>query len=210
MKRAVLAIGVLAVFLSGCGKLKTEHVTKVIVKDLPLQDQEKMLDEYVGRSAWTRMPLDDLTERETAGEPKKKIIPIDTRIKIVDLNFAFSGAVMVEDPKRRRIVIGLDVERPLSIEKIEARLADMMWFQSPMLRHVDYIRMWGTKTARAVVNHEVFIGMSKEAVLESWGIPTTVNTNEIGDKKEEQWVYKLPLKSKYVYIIDEKVSKWED
>jgi hypothetical protein len=122
----------------------------------------------------------------------------------------YRGSVTVEDSKRRYIVAGLDCERPLSVEKIEASLADMMWFRSPLLRHVDYIRKWGTKTARAVVNHEVFIGMPSEAAIESWGIPTTVRTSDIGDTTEEQWVYKLPLKSKYIYIKEGKVTKWEN
>jgi len=210
MKRALVALGVLAVFLTGCSKLKTENIKRVIVKDIPLEEQNRLLDEYVGRSAWARMELDDLTERVVQGEPKKKIIPQDGRVEIIDLNFAHNGAVTVEDKKRRFIVVGLHIERPLTPDKIEARMADMMWFQSPLLRHVDYIRLWGSRTARAVVNHEVFIGMPKEAALESWGIPTTVNTNEIGDKKEEQWVYKQTLKSKYVYVVGGKVTKWED
>ena len=61
-----------------------------------------------------------------------------------------------------------------------------------------------------MVNHEVFIGMPVDAALESWGIPTTVNVNEIGGKNEEQWVYKQPLKSRYVYVVGGKVTKWED
>jgi hypothetical protein len=99
---------------------------------------------------------------------------------------------------------------PLTSEKIEDKLSELMWFQDPLLRHVDYIREWGSRTARAVVNHEVFIGMPREAALESWGPPTKVNYSEIGGKKEEQWVYKGALKSKYIYIVENKVTKWED
>jgi hypothetical protein len=210
MNKVVVAVGVLAVLLVGCGKLKTESVRRVIIKDIPLEEQNMLLDKYVGRSAWTRTRIEDLTERQVQGEPKKKVIPIDTRVEIVDLNFVYSGSVTMEDSKRRFIVAGLDCEKPLSVDKIEARLADMMWFQSPLLRQVDYIRKWGTKTARAVVNHEVFIGMQSEAALESWGIPSTVRTSPIGDTIEEQWVYKQPLKSKYIYIKEGKVTKWED
>ncbi len=213
MNKVVVAVGVFAVLtglIAGCGKLRTDTVKRVIVKDIPLQDQNMLLEKYIGRSAWTRMPIEDLTERQVQGEPKKKVIPIDTRLKIVDLNFVYNGSVTVEDSKRRYIVAGLNCERPLSVERIEASLADMMWFQSPLLRHVDYIRKWGTKTARAVVNHEVFIGMPGEAALESWGIPTKVRTSDIGDTTEEQWVYKMPLKSKYIYIKEGKVTKWEN
>jgi len=210
INKVVVAVGVFAVLLAGCGKLRTENVKRIIVKDIPLEEQNMLLEKYVGRSAWARMPIEDLTERQVDNEPKKKVIPIDSRVEIVDLNFVYNGSVTIEDSKRRYIVAGLHCEKPLSVEKIEARLADMMWFQSPLLRHVDYIRMWGTRTARAVVNHEVFIGMQSEAAIESWGIPTTVRTSDIGDTTEEQWVYKMPLKSRYIYIKEGKVTKWED
>jgi hypothetical protein len=200
----------LAVILTGCSKIKTSKVTGAISKDVALEKQQMMREKYVGRDAWTRMTLEDLTERETPGEPKKKVIPRDTRVEIVDLNFAYNGAVTVHDPKKRKIVVALNVERPLTVEKIEASLDDMMWFESPLLRHVEYIQRWGTKTARAVVNHEVFIGMPEDAALESWGIPTAVNVNEIGGRNEEQWVYKQPLKSRYIYVVGGKVTKWED
>ena len=73
---------------------------------------------------------------------------------------------------------------------------ELFWFKDPVLRHVDYIRKWGSKTARAVVNHEVFIGMSAEAAKESWGVPATVNMNEIGGKVNEQWVYPTGKKNR--------------
>jgi len=210
MKRILVAIAVCTVAVTGCSNFGGDKVARVINKDIPLEEQQALLDKYVGKSAWTRMPINDLTERETQGEPKKKVIPIDTKISIVDLNFVYSGSVTLEDAKRRYIVAGLDVEEPLSVEKIEARLADMMWFKSPMLRHVDYIRKWGTKTARAVVNHEVFVGMAADAAQESWGIPSTIRESDIGDIKEYQWVYKMTLKSKYIYIKEGIVTKWEN
>lgn len=211
MKRLFVAIGVLAAVSTGCSGIKgVPNVKHVIIKDIPLEEQQMLLEKYRGRVAWTRGLLEDLTEREVPGEPKKRIIPRDTKIKIVDLNFAYNGAITVHDPKRRKIVHGLDIERPLSVEKIEDKLDEILWFKSPMLRHVDYIRMWGKRTARAVRNHEVFIGMPEEAALESWGIPTKINTNEIGGRREEQWVYKQPLRSKYIYISGGKVTKWEE
>lgn len=214
MRKLVIGTVVVMALLAGCSQVKkVTKVTEVISKDIDLEDQEAMLKEYVGKHAWTRGTIEDLTEKETPGEPKKQIIPRDSKVEIIDLNFAYSGAVTVDDlrsRRKRRIVAGLDVERPLTVEKIEERLHELFWFDDPTTRHVAYIRKWGKKTARAVVNHEVFIGMDREAALESWGIPTKVNTNEIGGKTEEQWVYKEPTRSKYIYILDDIVSKWEE
>lgn len=210
MKKLIAPFGILMLVLAGCSSTGVNKVRNVIVKDLPLEDQQMLREKYIGQIAWTRVVLEDLAERETPGEPKKHVAPRDTKVEIIDLNFAYNGAVTVLDPRRRKIVHGLEIERPLSVEKFDERMDDILWFKSPMLRHVDYIRSWGKRTARAVREHEVFIGMPREAALESWGIPTKINTNEIGGKNEEQWVYKEPRKSRYIYIIDGKVTKWED
>jgi hypothetical protein len=211
MKRTLLVVGVLAASLTACSKIKTSDVKGVIVKDVPLEDQLSLREKYIGRIAWARMSLEDLTEKEPVpGEARKRTVPLDGKITIVDLNFAFKGSVTMEDHKHRKIVIGLNVERPLAAKKMEARLTDIMWFKDPMLRHVEYIRRWGTKTARAVVSHEVFVGMPAEAALEAWGLPATVDTSQVGDIKGERWVYKQTLKNKHIYISEGKVTKWED
>jgi len=178
-------------------------VKKVVVKDIPLEDQEAITKEYKDRSAWTRGVLEDMGD---AGS-----VPRDTKVKIVDVGMFYNGSVTVETLKKHtRIVQALDIERPLTPEKIRARLSQLFWFDDPILRQVAYIRKWGSKTAEAIVNHEVFVGMSAEAALESWGVPASKNVNEIGGKVNEQWVYPAGKRNKYIYIIDDKVSKWED
>jgi len=188
---------VLLVVLS-CAKVKRQ-----VSKDIPLDEQNSLLDYYKDRSAWTRIVLEDLGEGGS--------IPRDTKIKIRDLDMHFTGSVSVETLKKnKRIVYGLDVDRPLSEDKIHEKMDDIFWFKDPTLRQVDYIRKWGKKTARAIVAHEVFVGMAAEAATESWGVPQKTNVNEVGGKKNEQWVYPVGKRSKYIYIIDGKVSKWED
>jgi hypothetical protein len=210
MKRTLVVVGVMIASLAACAKIKTADVKSVIVKDVPLQDQQMMLDKYVGRSAWARTPLEDLTEKAVQGEPKKRVVPLDGEVTILDLNFAYSGSVTVEDAKHRKIVVGLNVERPLNVAKMETRIMDIMWFKDPLQRHVEYIRRWGTKIARAVVNHEVFTGMPAEAALESWGLPAVVDSSQVGDVKGQRWVYRQALKDKKIFISDGKVTKWED
>jgi len=178
-------------------------VKKVVVKDIAIENQNTIQEHYRDKSAWTRGVLEDMGDKGS--------VPRDTKVRIVDVGMVYAGSVTVETlGKRDRIVQSLDIERPLTPEKIHARMNEMFWFKDPVLRHVDYIRKWGKKTASAIVNHEVFIGMTAEAALESWGVPATTNVNEIGGKVNEQWVYPAGKRNKYIYIIDEKVSKWED
>ena len=176
---------------------------QVVVKDIPLQEQKDLADEYYERSAWTRIVLEDIGEGGS--------IPRDTKIKIVTVDMHMSGAVTVRTLKKRNMIRhALEIERPMSKEKIDERLSDIFWFKDPVLRQVDYIRRWGKRAAQAVVDHRVFIGMPAEAALESWGIPAKKNVRDIGNKVNEQWVYPFGKRSKYIYMIDGKVSKWEE
>ncbi len=187
----------LLLLVCGCSAIKNN-----IVKDIPLEQQKQLLEKYRWRTAWSRLVLEDIKQRG--------VVQRDTKVKIIDLDFHWNGAVTVLTPKRKKLVYALNIERPLTVAKMESKMDEVFWFKSPMLRQVDYIRKWGKKTARAIRNHEVFIGMPGEAAMESWGVPTKMNVNEIGNKKEEQWIYKLGKRNKYIYIIDDKVSKWED
>jgi hypothetical protein len=194
MKKLIL---LLILVLFSCSSVK-----HAIVKDIPLQEQEALLDKYKNRKAWTRIILEDLSQRGT--------VQRDTKVRIINMDFHMSGAVTVEGAKKKKVVHGLNLERPLTVEKIDNKMAEIFWFKSPMLRQVDYIRMWGKKTGRAIHNHEVFIGMSGDAALESWGIPTETKVFEIGGQKEEQWIYKVGTRNRYIYIVNNTITRWED
>ena len=214
LKNVLFAAIAAAVALGGvgCSKIKSvDSVTSVVVKDLPLEQQLTLLDKYKGRYAWTRGTIEDLTERvDSPNEPKKKVIPRDTKVTIVDLNLVYSGTVTVDDPKGKRIVAGIKCERPLTVDGVEKRLQEIFWFEDPTIRHVEYIRKWGKKTARSVVNHEVFAGMPAEAARESWGIPDEVAVNEVANEKEERWTYREGKRSKKIFIIQGVVGRWEE
>ncbi len=197
MKRWML-IAALAAVATGCSGVK-----QVVVKDIPLEQQKALLEKYRGRSAWCRTVLEDMGEGGS--------VPRDSKVRIVDIGMVYQGTVTVETLRRKnRIVQSLDIERPLTVEKIETRLGQLFWFKDPILRHVDYIRRWGKKVARSVMEHQVFIGMPAEAALESWGYPAKRNVNEIGGKREEQWVYPAGKRNKYIYVRDGKVFKWDE
>lgn len=195
----------------GCTKFKGVETFNTIMSDLPIEEQLALLEKYQGTHAWSRGMLEDLTEREEApGEPKKRVVLRDTKITIINMNFSYNGAITIEDPKNRRIEVALNIERPLTVEKIEDRFDELFWFNDPVLRQVEYIRKWGKKTARSVMDHEVYAGMPAEAARESWGIPDEIRVSEIGSEQEEQWVYKEGKTSKYIYIIGGKVGRWEE
>jgi len=195
--KQLLMILPLVALIAACSTYK-----KVVVKDIPLEEQKLITDTYVGRTAWSRGVIEDLGEGGS--------LPRDSKVKISDIGMQYNGTVSVQTPNRnKKIVHGLELERPLSKDKIDAKMDHLFWFKDPTIRQVDYIRQWGKKTARAIMKHEVFVGMTSDAAIESWGFPAKTNINDIGGKRNEQWVYPSGKKSNYIYIIDGKVSKWE-
>lgn len=196
--RKLLLVVPLLLLLGACSGYK-----KVVVKDIPLEEQQEVMTEYKNRSAWTRGVLEDIGEGGS--------IPRDTKVSIYDVAMHYHGSVTVKTLKRgNTLTHALDLERPLTKAKIDAKMDRLFWFVDPTMRQVAYIRKWGKKTARAIVAHEVFIGMSAEAAVESWGHPAKTNLDDVSGKKHEQWIYPIGKRSRYIYIIDDKVTKWDD
>jgi hypothetical protein len=199
--RKLAWIAVALVATAACSTVK-----KVVVKDVPLEEQEIILKEYKDRFVWTRSVIEDMGEGGS--------IPRDEKVKIVDVGLVLNGSVTLETLKKKnRIVHGLEIERPLNKAKIDARLAELLFFEDPTIRHVGYIRKYGKKTATAIMDHELYAGMQAEAVVESWGPPARKQTSEgAGGAVTEQWAYPTPnaSRSRYVYLKNGKVEKWDE
>jgi len=180
-------------------------VKEVVVKDIPIEEQKSILKEYKNRHVWTREVLQDLGEGGS--------IPRDEKVTIIDIAMVYQGSVTVQTLKKKnKVRQGLNIDPPLTPEKIDAAMNELFFFEDPTLRQVSYIRKYGKKTARAIMDHELFVGMPCQAVKESWGAPTKVNENVINDVTNAQWVYPTASagKSKYVYLRDCKVIRWDE
>lgn len=198
-RRLILGIFALIAFC-GCGA-----VDKMIKKDLGIDEIDKLKENYVGRTAWTRALLIDLGPGG--------VIDRDTRVKIIDLDLHWNGAVTVEGPKRRRIRHSLEIERPLTLASVEEKLNRLFWFNDPEYRYRMNLRKYGKKTAKAIFEHQLFKGMKREAALESWGYPDEMNSVELGGSLQEQWIYKdvrQKAKKRYIYVINAVVDSWEE
>ena len=199
IKRFVyLAIG-FSLIMTGC------NVVEKVAKDIPVQQMDELRAKYEGKTAWTRAVLVDIGP--------EGIIDRDTKVKIVYLDLHWNGAVMVEDPKRRRITHALNLKRPLTMQAVEEKLHELFWFKKPTYRYRMNLRKYGKRTAKAIFNHELFKGMKKEAALESWGFPDKINKTQISGQDEEQWIYndiRNKNKKRYIYIVNGLVDHWEE
>jgi hypothetical protein len=185
---------------SGCSSVK-----KVVVKDIPLEEQERILGEYKDRIVWTRLVIADLGDAVA--------VPRDEKVRIVDVGMHYRGSVTIQTLKKKnKVVHGLDLDRPLNKEKIDARLADLFWFDDPTTRHVAFIRKYGKKTAKAIMEHEVFAGMTADAAEASWGPPARKQVTELQGVVNERWIYPTgaPNKTKSLDLKDGKVFRWDE
>ena len=205
LKRLVVLLFATMVAVSACSSVK-----KVVVKDIPLEDQEQVLAKYKDRPVWTRVTIHDMGDGGS--------IPRDEEVKIADVAMHYKGSVTVQTLKRKnKIVQGLELDRPLTPEKIDAKLAELFWFDDPTIRHVKFIRKYGKKTAQAIMNHELFAGMSSEAAMDSWGPPISKQENEMSGIKRVRWIYPTdtPKKTKALDLTGDKdgslkVSRWDE
>ena len=188
-----------AMIMSGCKSAQR------VTYDIPIEERDKLQEEYIGKKAWTRSRLIDLGD--------EGIIDRDTEVKIVDLDMHWTGAVMVQGPKRKKITHGMLIERPMTKELYVEELSKLFWFDKPETRYRMDLRKYGKKTAKAIFNHELFKGMKRDAALSSWGYPDEINSTELGGALEEQWIYQDPRqtgKKRYIYIKDGLIASWEE
>jgi len=195
---SILALFMMCIF-AGC------NIVNKVVKDIPIQEMDKLGETYVGREGWTRSLLVDLGP--------EGVIDRDIKVKIISLDTHWTGSVTVEGSNRHRLIHGLGLERPLTMQAVEEKLIKLFWFTNPEYRYRMNLRKYGKKTAKSIFEHQLFKGMKREAALESWGYPDELKSVDLSGKLEEQWIYKdirQKTKKRYVYIIDGFVDTWEE
>ena len=200
MKKLALLLVAISVAIIACSSVKN-----IVVKDLPLEEQQQVLDKYKDRDVWTRVVLHDLGDGGNVAR--------DEKVTIVDVSMVYRGSVTVQTLKRKnRVVQGLELDRPLTPDKIDEKMADLFWFDDPTIRHVNFIRKYDKKTAQAIMDHELFKNMSAEAAEDSWGPPISKDVKELDGKVSEKWTYPTdnPNKTRSLYIEDGVVVKWDE
>jgi hypothetical protein len=62
----------------------------------------------------------------------------------------------------------------------------------------------------AIIARRIFIGMSEDALIESWGKPNDINRTVNAYTVHKQYVYGVSPHKKYVYVDDGVVTAWQD
>ena len=195
---SILALLIVCIF-AGC------NVVNKVVRDIPIEDMDKLDQTYVGREGWTRALLIDLGP--------EGVIDRDTKVKLISLDMHWTGSITVRGPNRRNITHALNLERPLTMASVEESLNKLFFFTDPEYRYRMNLRKFGKKTAKAVFERQLFKGMKREAALDSWGYPDEMKSVDLSGSNQEQWIYKdvrQKNKKRYVYIVEGQVDTWEE
>ena len=71
---------------------------------------------------------------------------------------------------------------------------------------------WSKKVINAILSHKIFIGMTTEQVIESWGYPDRVNRSVFKWGVHEQWIYERGsvFDATYLYFENDTLTGWQD
>ncbi|MCD6380408.1 hypothetical protein J7M07_08205 [bacterium] len=189
----------LVVAISGC------KVANVVMKDIPIQDMDFLEDKYLGRTAWTKAYIVDIGQNG--------VIEKDTKIKVVELDMHWTGAVGVKAPNNHKYRHALKLERPVTKESFEKAINELLWFSNPTVRYRRNLWKYGKEVATAILNHQLIEGMSKEAALESWGPPDEIEESQTSSENAVQWIYLDPrdtLNKSNIIFVNDIVTEWSE
>lgn len=197
MNRAGLYLGatlsLLLLSSLGCGP--TTYST-----DVPMEFHKLLSEKYEGRTAWTRLTLQD--------EKKSRKIEQDQEVVVRSLNLTRSGSVALETPNGRiKINVPFNLERPITLEYYEKTLLDLLWFESPEVRYAKNKKAFGTRIADAIRDHKILPDMNQRTAYLSWGPPNEISS-VVKRGLDEEWNYdNLNLKKARIVFRSGKVAQ---
>jgi len=169
--------------------------------DIPVNFQTVLEAKYVGRTAWTRVTLED--------EKRPTKIEQDQEVKITALGMQRTGSVTVlGEPGHKRVVFPFRLQRPLTLEDFEKTLLDYLWMDPPQTRFDANKQKYGTRVAEAVRDHKILKDMPQYVAYLTWGAPSAAE--KVQGTAVDRWVYdKHPNVKGRIDFLSAKVAKFE-
>ncbi|MEX1213312.1 MAG: hypothetical protein WEA36_10745 [Balneolaceae bacterium] len=133
------------------------------------------------------------------------IMEIDAGMAVIVYDYYEEPFVKVKEEGVVGYIIFRNLEENYVTELIEKEVErkeiEEIRKENPMLARV--MRKYGKRDGRLVYNDKVWVGMTEEMLLDSWGEPDRKNITESIYGSSEQWIYdRGNYKSEYVYVED--------
>jgi len=127
------------------------------------------------------------------------------KAQIGDIVGYFSTSCLVAGEIVNKIRYGHDPELLDLIEKYGIKSPEVRYRGDS--RKIRLVKKYGQRHGLRISNKEIWIGMSEEMLLDSWGRPSNKNITQSAFGKSEQWIYNRgQFRSDYVYLNDGIVS----
>ncbi|MFQ5752270.1 MAG: hypothetical protein ACE5HI_09760 [bacterium] len=198
-------------------------------RGIPILSEEyrqELINKYVGRPAWLRY---DKYEKDTSGlipslKPKLAL-EAWSKITIKEILFGkelFNVVNVIDENGKTHYGLMLDIPIYSDRQKAMPDYQDKLYqdYEYAINRILAFHRYeeqlaiyeneYGEEFAEAIINHRVAIGMTKEAVLESWGKPDDINRTITENIVHDQWIYGEFPNAKYVYLTNNKVTSLQE
>lgn len=184
-----------------------------------------------GKTLWTNKPMKDVDFKRVPGFSKfvvnKWVLELDqnesARLEFRNrLRGGISSALLsLEEPNvfqmRVRALVtdesGKDIKLVIGntsstfIKDGDEVVAYGFMSDDPKIKY----KKWGGRVFKAITNFEVFIGMTSEQVVVSWGLPKTINTTTGKWGSQQQWIYgDSPGETTYLYMNNGKLTAFQN
>jgi hypothetical protein len=167
-----------------------KNIIKLVEKQPDVEDLFKKVGIYRGNNIWLKYPIEDLLAL--------------TKIKVTDFYAQYLTGYwpyieLRGTASKNEINIKFRYnDRP---QELVERIKDTFYMKDPSAK-------WGKRIIEAVKKEKIFIGMNKEQVVASWGLPQKKNRSAGSWGIHEQWVY--GDFGPYVYFENNILKSWQD
>lgn len=135
-------------------------------------------------------------------------------LKLSDLQFDYETQIKVDSISKVRadeykawIVKINEQRRILKQEELVKEQKELKEKEKQLKERKDALtKKYGKKNAQRILDKKIWLGMSKEMAIESWGQPDDINRTVGSWGVHEQWIYV----DEYLYFENGKLTSWQD
>ncbi|GAB2488452.1 hypothetical protein GCM10027164_17070 [Algoriphagus taiwanensis] len=113
--------------------------------------------------------------------------------------------IFIAEQEKQRKIREQEIKDSIYQENLKVQDAKLKAYREA--RKKELIKKYGPTSGEKVFNKLIWIGMTEEMLLDSWGSPNDINRTVTSSLVRKQYVYSG---GRYVYVENGKVVAWQD
>lgn len=176
------------------------------LNDIGFKSEMENAKQYLGKTVWSKTNLggSPYTIDPVTNKPKNIRLPNITNYIVENIEWGFYDhqplKFTLKSPNNEIVYWEGTFSRINDTSNHLMKPFEEYWYLDDPTR---LYPKWSQRTWNAIKEYKIYIGMTKEMVLMSWGEPKKINKTILASGVSEQWVYSL---DSYVYFDDGVVS----